>query len=173
MSVTNAGAIVYNLSHHAKPRNAVPCSRPNRHDYARPPGQTECLDSRNGARSACCNGGGGKRRKHRVIVSTGAGRGFCAGADMSLLSTVAEKGIDAAQRAQAVRPAGGIGEGIGADFQKKYWYFPKCSCDSIGMSVRRCSTKRSRCRVNLVSLQQRGIYSSRLGSSWIIRASSG
>jgi len=109
----------------------------------------------------------------RVIVLTGAGRGFCAGADMSLLSTVAEKGIDAAQRAQAVRPAGGIGEGIGADFQKKYSYFPKCSCDSIGMSVRRCSTKRSRCRVNLVSLQQRGIYSSRLGSSWIIRASSG
>jgi enoyl-CoA hydratase/carnithine racemase len=35
----------------------------------------------------------------RVIVLTGAGRGFCAGADMSLLSTVAEKGIDAAQRA--------------------------------------------------------------------------
>jgi enoyl-CoA hydratase/carnithine racemase len=59
----------------------------------------------------------------RVIVLTGVGCGFCAGADMSLLSTVAEKGIDAAQRAQAVRPAGGIGEGIGADFQKKYSYF--------------------------------------------------
>jgi hypothetical protein len=109
----------------------------------------------------------------RVIVLTGAGRGFCAGSDMSLLSTVAKKGIDAAQRARAVRTAGGIGEGIGADFQQKYSYFPKCSCDSIGMSVRRCTTKRSRCRVNLVSLQQRGIYSSRLGSSWIIRASSG
>ena len=60
----------------------------------------------------------------RVIVLTGAGRGFCAGADMSLLSTVAEKGIDAAQRAQAVRLAGGLGEGIRADFQKKYSYFP-------------------------------------------------
>jgi enoyl-CoA hydratase/carnithine racemase len=56
----------------------------------------------------------------RVIVLTGAGRGFCAGADMSLFSTIAEKGIDAAQRAQAVRPADGIGGGIRADFQKKY-----------------------------------------------------
>jgi enoyl-CoA hydratase/carnithine racemase len=60
----------------------------------------------------------------RVIVLTGAGRGFCAGADMSLLSTVAEKGISAAQRAQAVQPAGGLGEGVRADFQKKYSYFP-------------------------------------------------
>jgi enoyl-CoA hydratase/carnithine racemase len=43
---------------------------------------------------------------------------------MSLLSTVAKKGIDAAQRAQAVRRTGGIGEGLRADFQKKYSYFP-------------------------------------------------
>jgi enoyl-CoA hydratase/carnithine racemase len=63
----------------------------------------------------------------RVIVLTGAGRGFCAGADMSLLSTVAEKGINAAQRAQAVQPAGGLGGGIRADFQKKYSYFPAVS----------------------------------------------
>jgi enoyl-CoA hydratase/carnithine racemase len=60
----------------------------------------------------------------RVIVLTGAGRGFCAGADMSLLSTVAEKGLDEARRAQAVQPACGNGKGVREDFQKKYSYFP-------------------------------------------------
>jgi len=59
----------------------------------------------------------------RVIVLTGAGRGFCAGADMSLLSAVAEKGLDEARRAQAVQPASGGGEGTRRDFQKKYSYF--------------------------------------------------
>jgi enoyl-CoA hydratase/carnithine racemase len=59
----------------------------------------------------------------RVIVLAGAGRGFCAGADMSLLSTVADKGVDARVREQALRAEGGR-EGARPDFQKKYSYFP-------------------------------------------------
>ena len=58
----------------------------------------------------------------RAIVLTGAGRGFCAGADISLLSTVAEKGLDKKRQVEAL--AGTKRKGVRPDFQRKYSYFP-------------------------------------------------
>ena len=60
----------------------------------------------------------------RVIVLTGAGRGFCAGADMSLLSTVAAKGLDEKKREQALRRDGAAEDAsVRGDFRRKYSYF--------------------------------------------------
>src|SRR6201984_2347240 len=70
----------------------------------------------------------------RVILLTGAGRGFCAGADMSLLSAVAERGLDHRDlgnrdlddrgREQVLRDGANRREGAAPDFQKRYSYFP-------------------------------------------------
>lgn len=57
----------------------------------------------------------------RVIILTGAGRGFCAGADMSLLQQVASSGVDWRLTPPQPEPAQ---NGARRDFQRRYSYFP-------------------------------------------------
>ena len=62
----------------------------------------------------------------RVIVLTGAGKGFCAGADMSLLQSIATtEGLPTdAEAALGHHTKGPIKDGVRPDFQRKYSYFP-------------------------------------------------
>ncbi|MBZ5608204.1 MAG: enoyl-CoA hydratase [Acidobacteriia bacterium] len=60
----------------------------------------------------------------RVIVLTGAGRGFCAGADMSLLGSIAKEGLGQRTPENLFGQSNGQRQNVRPDFKQKYSYFP-------------------------------------------------
>jgi enoyl-CoA hydratase/carnithine racemase len=70
----------------------------------------------------------------RVIVLTGAGRGFCAGADMANLDSLAQAngGGDRVKQIMADHLSGPRREGVRPDFQKTYSYMPAVQKPVLG-----------------------------------------
>jgi enoyl-CoA hydratase/carnithine racemase len=68
----------------------------------------------------------------RVIVLTGAGRGFCAGADMSMLGGIASNGVSQATQQELHSTEAPRRADIRPDFNRKYTYFPSILKPIIG-----------------------------------------
>ncbi|MDR3511994.1 MAG: enoyl-CoA hydratase [Caulobacteraceae bacterium] len=108
----------------------------------------------------------------RVIVLTGAGRGFCAGADMEVL-----QGVRAGASASGAEPP--FDPAAGADFSKTYSYFPAVpkpiiaavngACAGLGLVISLYADMRfaSDAAVFTTAFARRGLIAEH-GASWLL-----